>query len=163
MKRLLHNAFTCCLPSALPLSSQPHLLMDQVRSKLGVPGRTKDGHDCFVHYDKDCTAVESGPKAQAAPPAPPKPFCHPFDPNCGKIVSSAPAAVAAPKGSTVKDGIILPHPDCDPELDYNCRLRRADDTPAADQPAAPADQPPQEPAAALRFEDFLRGVMAQHQ
>lgn len=141
----------CCLNQTSRRS------INQVRYKLGVPGKTKDGHDCYVHYDKDCTPVESGPKAKADIKAPAKPFCHPYDPNCGKIVS--PAAVEAPKASSVKDGIILPDPDCDPEFDYNCRLRRAEPA-AADDPAA--DEPAKEAAAAPRFEDFLRGVMRQH-
>lgn len=161
MKWVLHIAFTCLLLSHL--HKTPRRSINQVRYKLGVPGKTKDGHDCYVHYDKDCTPVESGPEAKANSKAPAKPFCHPFDPNCGKIIApaAAPIAAEAPKASSIKDGIILPHPDCDPEIDYNCRLRRAKrDTATADQPAA--DEPTKEAAAAPRFEDFLKGVMRQH-
>lgn len=134
---------------------------NQTRYKLGVPGKTKDGHDCYVHYDKDCTPVKSGAKAKADIKAPAKPACHPFDPSCGKFAK--PSSIAASKPS--KDGIILPDPNCDPEFDYNCRLRRAEPAEAADEPAAAAAAAADEPAmeaAVPRFEDFLRGFMSQH-
>lgn len=68
----------------------------------------------------------------------------------------------------VKDGIIEPHPDCDPEIDYNCRLRRAESTSKEhkDEPAQqeqgygnplPEHVAPEYPVP--RFEDFLRGYM----
>ncbi|XP_041658944.1 actinodin2 [Cheilinus undulatus] len=154
----------CILAAAAALRKPaPKAPEDQVRYKLGVPGKTKDGHDCYVHYDKDCTPVKSGSEAKADIKAPAKPACHPFDPSCGKFAK--PSGVVASKPS--KDGIILPDPDCDPEFDYNCRLRRAEPAEAADEPAAAeteekaADEPARE-AAVPRFEDFLRGVMRQH-
>lgn len=133
--------------------------INQVRYSLGVPGKTKEGYDCYVHYDKDCTPVGSGPKAKAAIRGPAEPFCHPFDPRCSRF--SSPASAEAPEAA--KDGVLLPHPDCDPEYDYNCRLRRAEPppAPAADEGIA-ADQPVQE-ADGRRFEDFLRGIMRQRQ
>ncbi|KAJ3595706.1 hypothetical protein NHX12_005009 [Muraenolepis orangiensis] len=160
------------------LEPAPQLPEHQVRYRLGVPGKTRDGHDCYVHYDKDCVAVDGGPKAKAAVRAPATPYCHPFDPSCGKFSSpAAVAAVAAPapvKAAAAGQGdIILPHPDCDPEVDYNCRLRRVKPVPAvaaADEPAS-ADEPTsaEEPAAAApaavntrshaapTFEQFLSG------
>ncbi|XP_074545221.1 actinodin2 isoform X2 [Halichoeres trimaculatus] len=159
----------CILKAAAALRKPPPKIPEhQTRYKLGVPGKTKDGHDCYVHYDKDCTPVKPGSKAKAdikAPAkAPAKPACHPFDPNCGKFAK--PSGIVASKPS--KDGIILPDPDCDPEFDYNCRLRRAEPAEAADEPAAAeaaeekaADEPAME-AAVPRFEDFLRGYMRQH-
>uniref|UniRef100_A0A3B5A6N7 Uncharacterized LOC103353068 n=2 Tax=Stegastes partitus TaxID=144197 RepID=A0A3B5A6N7_9TELE len=148
----------CILAVAAALRKPPPQKPEhQVRYKLGVPGKTKEGHDCYVHYDKDCTPVKSGSKADIKAPA--KPFCHPFDPKCGK--AAPPAGVEAPKPGT--DGIILPDPDCDPEIDYNCRLRRAEPAAAADEPA---DEPAKEAAALQsavpRFEDYLRAVMSQH-
>lgn len=136
--------------------------INQVRYNLGVPGKTKEGYDCYVHYDKDCTPVESGPKAKADIKGPAKPFCHPFDPSCNRF--SSPPVVDAPNPAV--DGLILPHPDCDPEYDYNCRLRRAGPAAVADEPAAAAegeaaDEPIKE-APVPRFEDFLRGVVRQH-
>lgn len=61
-----------------------------------------------------------------------------------------------------KDGIILPDPDCDPEFDYNCRLRRSEPA-VADEPAAdePAKETPVPQSAVPRFEDFLKSVMNQ--
>ncbi|XP_065810320.1 actinodin2 [Labrus bergylta] len=155
----------CILAAAAALRKPaPKIPEHQVRYKLGVPGKTKDGHDCFVHYDKDCTPVKSGSEAKADIKAPAKPACHPFDPNCGKF--AAPSGIFASKPS--KDGIIMPDPDCDPEFDYNCRLRRAEPAEAADEPAAAAaveekaaDEPAKE-APVPRFEDFLRDFMSQH-
>lgn len=104
--------------------------------------------------------MKSGPKADVKAPA--KPFCHPFDPKCSKF--SAPSTIEAPGSS--KDGIILPHPDCDPEYDYNCRLRRAEPAAAAaDEPVAAEESAADEPAKEApvpSFEDFLRGVMRKH-
>ncbi|XP_069548056.1 actinodin2 [Brachyistius frenatus] len=139
----------CTLAAAAAALRPPQIPEHQVRFKLGVRGKTKEGYDCNVHYDKDCTEARADVKAPA------KPFCHPFDPNCYKFAS--PAGIEAPK-PVGTDGIILPNPDCDPEFDYNCRLRRAEPA-AADDPAA-ADEPAKE-AAAPRFEDFLRGFMSQ--
>ncbi|XP_041804940.1 actinodin2 [Chelmon rostratus] len=156
-----YNPFCILVAAAAQRKPAPSLPEHQVRYKLGVRGKTKEGYDCYVHYDKDCTPVQSGPEAKADIKAPAKPFCHPFDPNCGKFAS--PAGAEAPKPG--KDGIILPDPDCDPEYDYNCRLRRAETAPVADAPAAAeekaADEPPKE-AAVPRFEDFLKSVMSQY-
>uniref|UniRef100_A0A3B4X9T3 Actinodin2 n=1 Tax=Seriola lalandi dorsalis TaxID=1841481 RepID=A0A3B4X9T3_SERLL len=122
----------CILAAAAALRKAPPQLPEhQVRYKLGILGKTKEGYDCYVHYDKDCTPVRSGTEAKADIKAPAKPACHPFDPNCNKFAS--PSGVEAPKPG--KDGIILPDPDCDPEFDYNCRLRREK---AADEPAKEA-------------------------
>uniref|UniRef100_A0A3Q3KZ52 Actinodin2 n=1 Tax=Mastacembelus armatus TaxID=205130 RepID=A0A3Q3KZ52_9TELE len=150
----------CILAAAAALRKPPPKIPEhQVRYKLGVRGKTKEGYDCYVHYDKDCTPVESDPEAKANIKAPAKPFCHPFDPNCGKF-SSPPSTKALKPGQA---GIILPDPNCDPEYDYNCRLRRAEpvtaEEKAADEPAK-EDSVPQ--SAVPRFEDFLRGVMSQH-
>ncbi|XP_054614633.1 actinodin2 isoform X3 [Dunckerocampus dactyliophorus] len=142
----------CILAAAAALrKTQPQLPEHQVRYKLGIRGRTKEGYDCYVHYDKDCTPLESYAKAKADIQAPAEPLCHPFDPTCAKFV--APPAVRAQKAAT--GGIIFPDPDCDPEFDYNCRLRRADEM-VTDEPAKEATK------TGVRFEDFLRGFMGQH-
>lgn len=155
---MLHDAFTCCLPSSFEHKRKSiNQSINQVRYNLGVPGKTKEGYDCYVHYDKDCTPVGSGPKAKAAIMAPAKPFCHPFDPSCNKF--SSPANAETPKAAG--DGVILPHPDCDPEYDYNCRLRRAEPAAAATAEGTAAAEPAKE-TPGRRFEDFLRGVMRQH-
>ncbi|KAG7470459.1 hypothetical protein JOB18_041900 [Solea senegalensis] len=149
----------CILAVAAALRKPPpQIPAHQVRYKLGIRGKTSEGHDCYVHYDKDCTPVKSGYEAKADIKAPVKPFCHPFDPNCGKFAS--PSGIEASK--TGKGGIILPDPDCDPEMDYNCRLRRAE--PATEEKAAdePAKEGPVPQSAVPRFEDFLKGVMSQY-
>ncbi|KAM9323114.1 actinodin2 [Pholidichthys leucotaenia] len=148
----------CILAVAAALRNPPPQLPEhQVRSRLGVPGKTKEGYDCYVHYDKDCIPLSRAAKADIK--APEKPFCHPFDPSCGTF--SSPRNIEAPKPG--EDGIILPHPDCDPEYDYNCRLRRVEssvtDEPAADEPSKEATAPQ---SAVPRFEDFLRGIINQY-
>ncbi|CAL1580368.1 unnamed protein product [Knipowitschia caucasica] len=143
----------------------PQLPEHQVRYQLGVPGKTKEGYDCYVHYDKDCTPLDH--KAKGDLQAAPKPFCHPFDPKCGKFV-----VPAGTKSKTIKDGMIYPDPHCDPEYDYNCRLRRVDSEPQADSPAsetdqgaplAAADEPMKGDTSSSHFEDFLKSVISKNQ
>lgn len=159
MKWVFYNA--CCLQSALHLFWTKTQInpINQVRYKLGVRGKTKEGYDCYVHYDNGCIPVKSEPEVKADIKAPAEPFCHPYDPNCGKFTSRSGAG--APKSR--EDGVILPDPDCDPEYDYNCRLRRAE--PAVAEKEA-ADEPAKEATATQsqvpHFEDFLRGVMSKY-
>lgn len=142
------------------LNQNTNQSINQVRYKLGVRGRTREGYNCYVHYDKDCIPVRPESEAKADIKVPAEPFCHPFDPKCGKFTSRPNAE--APKSA--KDGILLPDPDCDPEYDYNCRLRRAE---PADAEKEAADDPGKKdvaPRSAVpRFEDFLRGVMSKYQ
>ncbi|XP_027877653.1 actinodin2 isoform X1 [Xiphophorus couchianus] len=147
----------CILAAAAALRRPPLQLPEhQVRYQLGVRGKTKEDYDCYVHYDKDCSPVKSGSEA------PDEPVCHPYDPNCAKF--APPGGIEAPKPG--KDGIILPDPDCDPEYDYNCRLRRAEPAASADEPIADEENGAKEAVvhqyAIPRFEDFLRGVQSKH-
>ncbi|XP_064848259.1 uncharacterized protein LOC135558406 [Oncorhynchus masou masou] len=153
----------CLLGAAAALYKPPPALPQvQIRSRLGVLGKTKEGHDCYVHYDKDCTPV----KASDEPKAPAVPQCHPYDFTCNGM--SAPATLTA-EANKPKSGVILPDPDCDPEYDYNCRLRRAEDSPAAMESAAkePRKEQVQQKAgpgyAVPQFEDLLRNYMAMGQ
>ncbi|XP_051556543.1 actinodin2 [Myxocyprinus asiaticus] len=155
----------CLIGGDAALRKPPPLLPEfQTRHRLGVRGKTKEGYDCYVFYDKDCTPVEN--KDLKASAANYKPGCHPYDPSCGKFAAQPSTAAEAAK--TMKNGIIEPHPDCDPEIDYNCRLRKAE--PAAeehkDEPAQqeqyhgnpiPEHVAPEYPVP--QFEDFLRGYM----
>ncbi|XP_072296901.1 actinodin2 isoform X1 [Eucyclogobius newberryi] len=160
-----------CLLTVAAALRRPHpqIPEHQVRYQLGVPGKTKEGHDCYVHYDKDCTPL--GAKAKGDLRAAPKPACHPFDPNCGKFVVPPGAAT-----KTIKDGIMFPNPHCDPEYDYNCRLRRVESAPQADGPASEAEGPAplaeekaaadelmKEDASPPRFDDFLKDLMSKKQ
>ncbi|CAB1317864.1 unnamed protein product [Coregonus sp. 'balchen'] len=153
----------CLLGAAAALRKAPPALPQfQIRSRLGVLGKTKEGHNCYVHYDKDCTPVE----ANDEPKAPATPLCHPYDFTCNGMSTPAPLTAEA---DTPKSGVILPDPDCDPEYDYNCRLRRAEDSPAVTELAAkePKEEPVQQKAvpeyAVPQFEDFLRSYMAMGQ
>ncbi|KAL0966823.1 hypothetical protein UPYG_G00300590 [Umbra pygmaea] len=141
----------CMLVAAAAYRMSPQY---QTRSRLGVLGKTKEGHDCYLHYDKDCTPVEAGdePQAPAVPP------CHPYDFTCNGRSAPAPVGVQPDKP---RSDVILPHPDCDPEYDYNCRLRRAQDAPPAGKPAAqePKDESVQRKSVP-QIEDFLRSYMA---
>ncbi|CDQ92067.1 unnamed protein product [Oncorhynchus mykiss] len=152
----------CLLGAAAALYKAPPALPQfQIRSRLGVLGKTKEGHDCYVHYDKDCTPV----KASDEPKAPAVPQCHPYDFTCNGM--SAPVTLTA-EANKAKSGVILPDPDCDPEYDYNCRLRRAEDSPAAMEsaPKEPKEEQVQQKAgpgyAVPQFEDFLRSYMGQY-
>ncbi|XP_026792065.3 actinodin2 isoform X1 [Pangasianodon hypophthalmus] len=94
--------------------------------------------------------------------------CHPYDPSCSNF--SPPASIEA--FENMQGGIILPHPDCDPETDYNCRLRRAgptDNKKAAEDPKDELERgddtsntnvAPQYQVS--RFEDFLRGYLGHY-
>ena len=154
----------CILAAAAALKRPPPppLPQFQTRHRLGTRGRTKEGHDCFMFYDKDCTPLTSADKD-----AKPKDDCHPYDPSCGRSGAQPSTGGKAASGKA-KDGIIMPDPDCDPEMDYNCRLRRAEepnDDPAQKEEApadAPADAPAAPEHAMPRFEDFLRGYMGHH-
>ncbi|KAG5285399.1 hypothetical protein AALO_G00002950 [Alosa alosa] len=155
----------CILAAAAALKRPPPPPSPQfqTRHRLGVRGKTKDGHDCFMFYDKDCTPLTSADKEKAKEKAAkPKDDCHPFDPSCGKF-AGLPSTGKAPS-SKVKNGIIEPDPDCDPEMDFNCRLRRVEEP--NDAPAQPEEAPANAPAvpeyAMSRFEDFLKAHMNRH-
>lgn len=139
----------CLISSAAALlKPPPPLPQDQTRARLGFKGKTKEGYDCYLFYDEGCfpPGSQGDGKAPEAPAAD-GPNCHPYDPTCGRF---APQAVSALEASRpAKDGVIEPHPDCDPEYDYNCRLRRAD--PEAAAPAA--EEAPQEKQAAEEHKD----------
>ncbi|KAJ8010754.1 hypothetical protein DPEC_G00078440 [Dallia pectoralis] len=77
------------------------------RHPLGPRGKTKEGYECFIGYDEECyplsrTEPRSGNHQNTAYPA--EPHLH-------------------ADGS--RRGVLEPSdPDCDPEYDPNCRLRR---------------------------------------
>uniref|UniRef100_A0A3P8XHQ6 Actinodin2 n=1 Tax=Esox lucius TaxID=8010 RepID=A0A3P8XHQ6_ESOLU len=122
----------------------------QTRSRLGIPGKTKEGHACYVHYDEGCVPVEASDEPRGHNAAPP---CHPYDFTCNGMSAPAPLGADQPK-----TGVILPDPHCDPEYDYNCRLRRAEDAPEPE----PKDEPARQEAVP-RIEDFLRSYMTSGQ
>uniref|UniRef100_A0A3P9IVG2 Actinodin2 n=1 Tax=Oryzias latipes TaxID=8090 RepID=A0A3P9IVG2_ORYLA len=148
-------------PPAAPLTCDPRYnpyCILAAAAALRQPPRQLPQHQVWFYLMFKilyCTPVKSGPTDEA------RPFCHPYDPNCWKF--APPPSVDAPKLS--KDGVLLPHPDCDPEIDYNCRLRHAEPAASADEPVADEDKMADEPSkevSAPRFEDFLRGVLNHH-
>ncbi|MEQ2182394.1 hypothetical protein GOODEAATRI_021908 [Goodea atripinnis] len=77
---------------------------------LGPPGKTKEGYDCYIGYDRECFPVRpSQPRSGAS-------HRTPF-----------PAEAYQPYQSTdsARSGVLEPdNPHCDPEYDPDCRLRR---------------------------------------
>ncbi|KAJ8270377.1 hypothetical protein GJAV_G00113730 [Gymnothorax javanicus] len=112
-------------PAAALLKPPRPLPQDQTRHRLGFKGKTKEGYDCYLFYDEGCfpPGLQSDKETPEAP-ASDGPDCHPYDPSCGRFAPPPVRALEASKPN--KDGVIEPHPDCDPEYDFNCRLRRAD-------------------------------------
>ncbi len=95
----------CLMGGAAALRKPPPVLPEfQTRHHLGIRGKTKEGYDCYMFYDKDCTPVESQNLRASA--ASSKLDCHPYDPNCGKFAPQLSTGAEAAK--RVKDGIIEP-------------------------------------------------------
>ncbi|XP_045077554.1 uncharacterized protein LOC121569278 isoform X2 [Coregonus clupeaformis] len=80
------------------------------RHPLGPRGKTKEGYECYIGYDQECypiTSAEprSGAHRNTAYPA------EPYEPHLNADGS--------------RNGVVEPSdPNCDPEYDTNCRLRR---------------------------------------
>ncbi|XP_060775064.1 actinodin2 [Neoarius graeffei] len=161
----LYHVYPHCNPTVDPLCVSN--IAPAAQSAVDAP---KEQY-CNPLFEKGCNPLTANRLVTRKTPvlqyATPK--CHPYDPNCSKF--SPPASVEAVKNT--QDGIIFPHPDCDPEIDYNCRLRRAEqqtkaNKKTAEEPkdelesgdtrktkAAPQYQFP-------RFEDFLRGYLGHY-
>ncbi|XP_010888486.2 actinodin1 [Esox lucius] len=80
------------------------------RHPLGPRGKTKEGYDCFIGYDQECYPLSqaeprSGHHRNTAHPA------EPYEPHLN--------------ADGTRRGVLEPsNPDCDPEYDADCRLRR---------------------------------------
>ncbi|XP_023656447.1 uncharacterized protein [Paramormyrops kingsleyae] len=136
---------TACDPRYDPYCQQgrPAQPDEDPRHRLGPRGKTKEGYDCYVFYDEDCVPLDLASDAQSSaasrlPDTAVRPAhgsaatCHPLDPSCG----GHPPPQQSDSGSfephlnldgTRNSGIVEPDPDCDPEYDRNCRLRRAEE------------------------------------
>lgn len=93
-------------PFSNPNNEEP---AQEERHPLGPPGKTKEGYDCFVGYDDECTPVE------------------PAQPRSGVFRIPYPAEAYEPHLNTdgTRTGVLEPaNPHCDPEYDPDCRLRR---------------------------------------
>lgn len=77
---------------------------------LGPPGKTKEGYDCFIGYDRECFPVK---------PAEPRSGVH------RRIPYPAEAYEPHLNADGTRSGVLEPtNPHCDPEYDPDCRLRR---------------------------------------
>ncbi|XP_064188655.1 actinodin1 isoform X1 [Anguilla rostrata] len=128
-----------------PAPAPPPAEEPLVHPRLGVRGKTKEGYDCYMGYDEECLplprrrATESRPSAR----------------GFGFGFGVRPEEPYEPHLNTdgTRNGVIEPDPDCDPEYDSNCRLRRYE-APAEPQPAAPAEEErPQEQQMTEEHED----------
>ncbi|XP_034416589.1 actinodin1 [Cyclopterus lumpus] len=95
------------------------------RHPLGPPGKTKEGYECFVGYDRECTPVK------------------PTEPRSGvhrRIPYPAEAYEPHLNADGTRSGVLEPsNPHCDPEYDRDCRLRRYEPQPEA-QPELYAEE-----------------------
>ncbi|XP_040023859.2 actinodin1 isoform X1 [Gasterosteus aculeatus] len=83
------------------------------RHPLGPPGKTKEGHDCFIGYDRECFP---------ATPAEPRSGIH------RRVPYPAEAYEPHLNADGSRSGVVEPSdPHCDPEYDRNCRLRRREE------------------------------------
>lgn len=76
---------------------------------LGPPGKTKEGYDCFIGYDRECFPVKPSQPRFGAPPR----ATHP-------VQSYEPRVSAESQSRYIEPA----NPHCDPEYDPDCRMRR---------------------------------------
>ncbi|XP_029698788.1 actinodin1 [Takifugu rubripes] len=82
----------------------------EARHPLGPPGKTKEGYDCFIGYDRECFPVK---------PTEPRSGAH------RRIPYPAEAYEPHLNADGTRNGVREPNnPHCDPEYDPDCRLRR---------------------------------------
>lgn len=136
-----------------PAPRQPQLFppptsMEENRHPLGPPGKTKEGYDCFIGYDEECFPIT----VQNERPGPQRPLHHspePYEPHLNADGS--------------RNGVVEPDPDCDPEYDRNCRLRRYE--PESEGQRMPSLRPEQRdhlPAPERREEPVHHEEVPQH-
>ncbi|CAL8292657.1 unnamed protein product [Lota lota] len=115
-----------------PYAMQNHYeqpAQEQQHHPLGPPGKTKEGHDCFIGYDRECYPVKPA-EPRAGPNVRPHP-AEPYEPHLNADGS--------------RNGVMEPsNPDCDPEYDRDCRLRRYEPRQEATTAAAQPEQHPEE-------------------
>ncbi|XP_072534540.1 actinodin1 [Salminus brasiliensis] len=135
-----------------PAPRQPQLHypspMEENRHPLGPPGKTKEGYDCFIGYDEECYPVRSQNE----------------HPGLNRQVPHSPEAYEPHLNTDgSRSGIIEPDPDCDPEYDRNCRLRRYEPE-SEDQlmPVPRYEQRERQPAQERREEPVHHDEIPQH-
>uniref|UniRef100_A0A3Q4G9Y9 Actinodin1 n=1 Tax=Neolamprologus brichardi TaxID=32507 RepID=A0A3Q4G9Y9_NEOBR len=104
-------------PYSYPSYEEP---AQEERHPLGPPGKTKEGYDCFIGYDRECYPVK------------------PSAPRSGvqrRIPYSAEAYEPHLNSDGTRNGVLEPeNPHCDPEYDRDCRLRRYETEQPQSQP-----------------------------
>ncbi|XP_029385391.1 actinodin1 [Echeneis naucrates] len=114
----IHEAMAAMHRRAPPSARQQYPFSDptfeepaqEERHPLGPPGKTKEGYDCFIGYDRDCFPVK------------------PTEPRAGvhrRIPYPHEAYEPHVNADGTRKGVLEPaNPHCDPEYDRDCRLRR---------------------------------------
>ncbi|XP_053716129.1 actinodin1 isoform X2 [Synchiropus splendidus] len=96
------------------------------RHPLGPPGKTKEGYDCYIGYDRECFPVK---------PAEPRSGIH------RRVPYAAEAYEPHLNADGTRKGVLEPaNPDCDPEYDTDCRLRRYEPEQTEAQPEHRAEE-----------------------
>ncbi|XP_030612725.1 actinodin1 [Archocentrus centrarchus] len=110
-------------PYSYPTYEEP---AQEERHPLGPPGKTKEGYDCFIGYDRECYPVK---------PSAPRSGVH------RRIPYPAEAYEPHLKADGTRDGVLEPsNPHCDPEYDRDCRLRRYEPEQPQSQPERHTEQ-----------------------
>ncbi|XP_041824421.1 actinodin1 [Melanotaenia boesemani] len=112
-------------PFSIPNFEEPP---QEERNPLGPPGKTKEGYDCFIGYDRECFPMR---------PSEPRPGVH------RRIPYPAEAYEPHLNADGSRKGVLEPsNPHCDPEYDPDCRLRRyePEQAHAATQPEHHAEE-----------------------
>ncbi|XP_068566433.1 actinodin1 [Cebidichthys violaceus] len=122
MHRRGHPSARQQFPFSTPNHEEP---AQEERHSLGPPGKTKEGYDCFIGYDRECYPVK---------PAEPRSGLH------RRIPHPAEAYEPHLNADGTRSGVLEPsNPHCDPEYDRDCRLRRFESQPEA-QPEHRAEE-----------------------
>nr|XP_005991231.1 PREDICTED: extensin-2-like [Latimeria chalumnae] len=126
----------CQVPSPVTSEQRPEPQLEcedyyDLRCRRKFPalmGKTKEGHDCYIYYDKDCHLVRP-PNEEKEPERIPEPVrapCNPRDPNC-RAMQPPPKKTYPPNCDPYSDPNCLilkpydPYKACNPEYDPNCQ------------------------------------------
>ncbi|KAL2085258.1 hypothetical protein ACEWY4_018578 [Coilia grayii] len=94
-----------------PRHYQPEPEPQEERHPLGPRGKTKEGYDCFIGYDEECYPLKPAQNEPRSAPHRQTPYqAEAYEPHV--------------KDDGSRNGVVEPDPDCDPEYDANCKLRR---------------------------------------
>ncbi|XP_051971184.1 uncharacterized protein LOC127635301 [Xyrauchen texanus] len=95
----------------VPIQLQPPRHQpEETQHPLGPRGKTKEGYECFIGYDKECFPLGSQNEPRSGTHRQPSYTPEAYEPHLN--------------ADGTRNGVIEPDPHCDPEYDRNCRLRR---------------------------------------